>query len=160
MRKNSLVGCAAAVLFAAISVDAGAQSDPSSVPPWAIVVHQEAMKVQDPSNSVSVPPGIFPFVLRQTFNSPDPTGVVETYSVAAPTVTKLNPFFQSLGTNGRACASCHEPRSAWGVSATSIQERLFASSGTDPIFRTVDGATVRAILSATSVTSSRRITCC
>jgi cytochrome c peroxidase len=141
MRGNSLVVCASAVLSAAISVSAGAQSNPSSVPPWAVVVHQEAMKVQDPSNSISVPPGIFPPVLGQTFSSLDPTGVVETYNVAAPTVTKLNPFFQSLGTNGRACATCHEPRSAWGVSAASIQERFFASSGTDPIFRIVDGAT-------------------
>jgi cytochrome c peroxidase len=99
------------------------------------------MKVHDPSSSASVPPGIFPPVLGQTFNSFDPTGVVETYNLAAPTVTKHNPFFQSLGTNGRACVTCHEPRSAWGVSAASIQERFFRSGGTDPIFRIVDGAT-------------------
>ena len=141
MRKNSLVRCASAVLFAAISASAGAQSERSSVPPWAIVVHQEAMKVHDPSSSASVPPGIFPHVLGQTFTSSDPTGEIETYNVAAPTVTKHNPFFQSLGTNGRACATCHEPRSAWGVSAVSIQERFFTSNGTDPIFRIVDGAT-------------------
>lgn len=141
MRKNSLVGCALAVLFAAISAGAAAQSDPSSVPHWAIVVHQEAMEVHDPSSSASVPPGIFPPLFGQTFNSFDLTGVVETYNLAAPTVTKTNPFFQSLGTNGRACATCHEPRSGWGVSALSIQERFFISGGTDPIFRIVDGAT-------------------
>jgi hypothetical protein len=141
MRKNSLVGCASAVLFAAISASAGAQSDHSSVPHWAIVVHQEAMEVHDPSSSASVPPGIFPPVLEQTFTSPDPSGEIETYNLAAPTVTKNNPFFQSLGTNGRACVTCHEPRSAWGVSAASIQERFYASGGTDPIFRIVDGAT-------------------
>jgi cytochrome c peroxidase len=56
-------------------------------------------------------------------------------------VTRKNAFFQSLGTNGRACVTCHEPRSAWGVSAASIQERFFASGGRDPIFRIVDGAT-------------------
>ena len=71
MRKNSLVGCASAGLFAAISASAGAQSEPSSVPPWAIVVHQEAMKVRDPSSSASVPPGIFPPILGQTFGSPE-----------------------------------------------------------------------------------------
>lgn len=141
MRKNSLVGCASAVLFVAISVNARAQSNPSSVPHWAIVVHEEAMAVHDPSSSASGPRGIFPPVLGQTFSSPDPTGVVETYNVAAPTVTKHNPFFQSLGTNGRACATCHEPRSAWSVSAASIQKRFYASGGTDPIFRIVDGAT-------------------
>ena len=46
-----------------------------------------------------------------------------------------------MGTNGRACATCHEPRSGWGVSAASIQERFDESDGTDPIFRLVDGAT-------------------
>jgi cytochrome c peroxidase len=141
MLTKLFVGCASAVLFAAISVSARAQSNPSSVPYWAVVVHQEAMKVHDPLSSVSVPPGVFPPVLGQTFNSLDPAGVVETYNLAAPTVTKNNPFFQSLGTNGRACVTCHEPRSAWGVSAASIQERFYASGGTDPIFRIVDGAT-------------------
>jgi len=99
------------------------------------------MKVRDPSSAVSAPPGIFPPVLGRTFKSFDPTGVVETYNLAAPTVTKDNPFFQSLGTNGRACVTCHEPRSAWSVSAASIQERFYASGGADPIFRIVDGAT-------------------
>jgi hypothetical protein len=141
MRKNSLVSCASALLFLAIPVNGRGQSNPSSVPQRAIVVHQEAMKVHDPSSSASLPPGIFPPVLGKTFRSLDPTGVVETYNRAAPTVTKKNPFFQSLGTNGRACATCHEPRSAWGVSAASIQKRFFSSGGTDPIFRIVDGAT-------------------
>jgi hypothetical protein len=136
-----LVGYASVLVFTAISVGAGAQSNPPSVPDWAIVVHQQAMKVRDPSSSASVPPGIFPPVLGQTFNSLDSTGVIETYNLAAPTMTTLNPFFQSLGTNGRACVTCHEPRSAWGVSATSIQRRFFTSDGADPIFRIVDGAT-------------------
>ena len=80
-------------------------------------------------------------MIGQTLPSFDPTGVVETYNLAAPTNTATNPFFQSLGTNGRACATCHEPRSAWGVSAQSIQLRFMLSGGTDPIFRVVDGAT-------------------
>ena len=69
MRKNSLVGCASAVLFVAISASASEQSNPSSVPHSAIVVHEEAMAVHDPSSSASVPPGIFPPVLGQTFTS-------------------------------------------------------------------------------------------
>jgi cytochrome c peroxidase len=141
MQAKFFLGYASALLFAAISVSARAQSNPSSVPQWAAVVHQESMKVHDPSTSVPASPGVFPPVLGQTFNSLDPTGVTETYNLAAPTVTRNNPFFQSLGTNGRACVTCHEPRSAWGVSAASIQERFLASGGTDPIFRIVDGAT-------------------
>jgi len=69
MRKNSHVACASAVLFVAISASAGAQSEPSSVPPWAIVVHQEAMAAYDSSSSASVPPGLFPSRSRATFTS-------------------------------------------------------------------------------------------
>ena len=141
MGTKLLVGCALAVLLIAASVGAQSQSDTSSMPHWAMVVHQEAMKVREPSSAASVPPGVFPPALGRTFKSLDPNGVVETYNLAAPTVTKLNPFFQSIGTNGRACVTCHEPRGAWSVSAASIQRRFFASGGTDPIFRLVDGAT-------------------
>src|SRR5208337_4926199 len=87
------------------------------------------------------PTGVFPPVILQVLPSFDPTGVVETYNLGAPTVTATNPFFESLGTNGRACATCHEPRSAWGVSTSSIQQRFEQSDGTDPIFRPIDGAT-------------------
>ncbi len=87
------------------------------------------------------PTGVFPPVILQTLPSLDPTGVVETYNLDAPTVTATHPFFESLGTNGRACATCHEPRSAWGVSTASIRQRFALSGGTDPIFRPIDGAT-------------------
>ena len=140
MRLNRTVGCIAMVLFLAVSANAAAQSGQPPIPHWAAVVHQLALKVHDhgPSSSAT---GVFPPTIGQTLPSFDSTGVVETYNLAAPTNTATNPFFQSLGTNGRACATCHEPRSAWGVSAQSIQLRFLLSGGTDPIFRVVDGAT-------------------
>ena len=51
-----------------------------------------------------------------------------------------NPFFQSLGTNGRSCSTCHVPEA--GMSMTPhVARRLFRESrGTDPLFRTVDGS--------------------
>jgi cytochrome c peroxidase len=84
--------------------------------------------------------GIFPTVIPRTLPSADPTGTVETFNAAAPTYTATNAFFQSLGSNGRACATCHEPRSAWSISVESIQQRFHSSQGTDPLFRLVDGA--------------------
>lgn len=51
-----------------------------------------------------------------------------------------NPFFQSLGTNGRACVTCHQPSDAWTVTPNHIQARFNASQGLDPIFRTNDGS--------------------
>ncbi|MHB1845242.1 MAG: hypothetical protein ACYCWW_10460, partial [Deltaproteobacteria bacterium] len=37
----------------------------------------------------------------------DPTGALGTFVQGGGTVDHSNEFFQSLGTNGRSCASCH-----------------------------------------------------
>jgi len=50
------------------------------------------------------------------------------------------PFFQSLGTNGRSCSTCHQPGDAWTVSAEHVAKRFDDSAGLDPIFRTNDGS--------------------
>ena len=86
-------------------------------------------------------PGVFPQTIPAHEYSEDSAGISETLNTAAPTDTSRNAFFQSIGTNGRACVSCHEPRSAWTVSTASIQKRFAESNGTDPIFRVNDGAT-------------------
>lgn len=51
-----------------------------------------------------------------------------------------NPFFASLGTNGRTCASCHRPEAAWTITPEAVQARFDASAGFDPLFRTRDGS--------------------
>ena len=70
---------------------------------------------------------------------PDPTGYIGTISSTGSFDT-TNPFFQSLGTNGRACVTCHMPTDAWSVTPAHIQARFEASHGTDPLFRPVDGS--------------------
>ena len=50
-----------------------------------------------------------------------------------------NPFFLSLGTNGRACVDCHQPAQAWGISPAEVTAR-FGTTGTAPIFRLNDGS--------------------
>ena len=71
-----------------------------------------------------------------------PTGRFQTIS-AMGTLDQTNPFFQSLGSNGRACVHCHQPADGWTVTPAHVQARFDATSpkGTDPIFRPVDGAT-------------------
>jgi hypothetical protein len=140
MRLNQVAGYGLILWLGGVTGGAWAQSDPPPIPGWAAEVHRLALKVHD-TGPASNSTGIFPSSIPQILLSPDPTGTVETYNTGAPTDTATNPFFQSLGTNGRACATCHEPRSGWGVSAASIQQRFDASGGTDPIFRLVDGAT-------------------
>jgi hypothetical protein len=44
----------------------------------------------------------------------NPAGVVGTLTTA-DSFDERNPFFQVLGTNGRSCATCHQPSQAWSV---------------------------------------------
>ena len=76
-------------------------------------------------------PNLFPFQ--------DPTGKVETFSTNGK-VDLTGPFFQSLGTNGRSCASCHQPGDAWSVSAAHVAQRFEDTQGLDPIFHKNDGS--------------------
>ncbi|HKW62636.1 MAG TPA: hypothetical protein VJN89_08840 [Candidatus Acidoferrum sp.] len=70
----------------------------------------------------------------------NPSGASETYSTTGGGIALTGPFFQSLGTNGRACVTCHQPSDGMSVAAANIQQRFVATQGTDPIFRTNDGS--------------------
>lgn len=69
----------------------------------------------------------------------DPTGVVKTFNQNG-NIDLTGPFFQSLGTNGRSCSTCHQPGDAMSVAASHVALRFDLTLGTDPIFRTVDGS--------------------
>jgi cytochrome c peroxidase len=77
-------------------------------------------------------PNLFPFLNR--------TGFSGTYS-SAGNVDLSGPFFQSLGTNGRTCGTCHQPSDAFGLSAANAQLRYLITGGRDPLFDQVDGST-------------------
>ena len=59
---------------------------------------------------------------------------------ATGSIDQNNAFFQSLGTNGRSCVTCHDASTSWSITPASVQARFNSSNGTDPIFRLVDGA--------------------
>jgi len=69
----------------------------------------------------------------------DASGLLQT-TTPAGRIDKGNPFFQTLGSNGRSCSSCHQQQDGWTISAADVQRRFVATHGTDPIFRPVDGA--------------------
>ena len=69
----------------------------------------------------------------------DPSGVVKTITTA-DSFDDNNPFFQSLGTNGRSCGTCHQAAQAWTVTPEAVQERFESTRGLDPIFRNNDGS--------------------
>ncbi|ODU93882.1 MAG: hypothetical protein BGP23_05495 [Lysobacterales bacterium 66-474] len=69
----------------------------------------------------------------------DPSGQLQT-NAPDGRIDTGNSFFQSLGSNGRSCNSCHRQAEGWTISAAEVQRRFVATRGTDPIFRPVDGA--------------------
>ncbi len=77
-------------------------------------------------------PNLFPFL--------NPSGFSATYSNAGR-VDLSGAFFQSLGTNGRTCGTCHQPSDAFGLSAANARLRYILSRGKDPLFAQFDGAT-------------------
>jgi hypothetical protein len=78
------------------------------------------------------------FTWEEDYENPD--GQVRVVNRNGPVHTKGHAFFEALGTNQRACITCHQPASAMSISAAAIRDRWEATHGTDPIFAAVDGA--------------------
>lgn len=78
--------------------------------------------------------------LPNLFPLPNASGMLETYNAGGGPIDLTGPFFQSLGTNGRSCSSCHRPAEGWSVSAAEVALRFLVTQGQDPIFRTNDGS--------------------
>ncbi len=51
----------------------------------------------------------------------NPNGAARVVTVDGTTIDQNNPFFQSLGTNGRACVNCHQPSAAMTITPPQIQ---------------------------------------
>jgi hypothetical protein len=85
---------------------------------------------------------------------PDLTGFGDTF-FASGSLDTSNPFFKSLGTNGRSCGSCHLQDQGWTVTPAGVRARFDATNGTDPIFRTNDGSV--SPTADVSTVSARRI---
>ena len=78
-------------------------------------------------------PDMFPFI-----NS---SGMSATHNTSGNgQIDTRGPFFQSLGTNGRSCFSCHRPDQGWSISADAMKLLFALTGGTDPVFRPVDGS--------------------
>ena len=50
----------------------------------------------------------------------DATGQTATYTPSGP-FDSTNPFFVSLGTNGRVCGTCHDPAANWTVTPAGVR---------------------------------------
>jgi alpha-tubulin suppressor-like RCC1 family protein len=68
----------------------------------------------------------------------DPSGQVENLDTTG-SINTTGAFFQSLGTNGRTCATCHIASQGWSISASQATAVFNATQGLDPLFAPVDG---------------------
>jgi len=71
--------------------------------------------------------------------SPNGNGYADTYSESGAVATS-GMFFNSLGTNGRTCGSCHAQDQGFTITPAGVQAKFDASHGLDPLFRTNDGS--------------------
>ena len=74
----------------------------------------------------------------QSFSGAD--GSSQTFSSAGSLDTG-NPFFQPLGSNGRACVDCHQAAEGWTITPAGVRAKFEATGGTDILFRPHDAAT-------------------
>jgi cytochrome c peroxidase len=81
-----------------------------------------------------------PSVIPQFATEADPGGAVASYQPDGATATANNAFFQALGSNGRSCFTCHQPRDGWTLSVQHINDR-FNANPDEPLFRRTDAAT-------------------
>ncbi len=79
-------------------------------------------------------------VTSNTIQFRDSSGVIATRTTGSHLDT-TGPFFQSLGSNGRSCASCHQASDGWSITPQHLRQIFRATSGTDPVFRPNDGST-------------------
>jgi cytochrome c peroxidase len=97
--------------------------------------------------------------LTTSVTTNDAVGQVKVVSTDAVKGLDLNnPFFKSLGVNGRTCNSCHKLENAMGISVAMIKQIFDATSGLDPIFRINDGSNApTGFYADTSSLSARKV---
>jgi hypothetical protein len=70
----------------------------------------------------------------------DPSGQLRLLNKSGEVETKGHPFFTPIGSNGRACVTCHQPSNAMSLSLDLIRKRWADTNGKDPLFAAVDGS--------------------
>jgi len=101
----------------------------------ALVSALTLVLVQPPSPSLAQPPGAG----ANAIEAENATGVSRTITTL-PSFDTNNPFFRSLGTTGRSCATCHGLTDGLNFPAERAQRLFNDTAGLDPIFALVDGA--------------------
>ncbi len=69
-----------------------------------------------------------------------PTGRVGVLLASGPVKMDGHPFFTALGSNGRACVTCHQPAYGMSFSAEAARALWRRTNGKDPLFAAIDGS--------------------
>jgi hypothetical protein len=93
--------------------------------------YEVALPWWDPNRGTPLPPA-------KDFE--DPSGQLRLLNQSGEVRTKDHPFFTPLGSNGRACVTCHQPSSAMSLSLDLIRLRWSDTNGKDPLFAAIDGS--------------------
>lgn len=110
---------------------------------WSLTLSRRTVAAQTASR-VTVPDGwIEPgnggrLPQEMTFRNPQGRVGVLMASGAVDTTNHL--FFTPIGTNGRACVTCHQPSDGMSISAATLRERWRLTGGRDPVFAAIDGS--------------------
>lgn len=67
-------------------------------------------------------------------------GALGLFNAAGSVQTANHPFFEPIGTNGRACVTCHQPADGMSLSLETINTRWRVTKGADPLFAAIDGS--------------------
>src|SRR5438477_2895095 len=85
----------------------------------------------DPGRGIALPPS------KDYDNA---SGQLRLLNESGEVETKGQPFFTAIGSNGRACVTCHQPSNAMSLSLDLIRDRWAGTKGKDPLFASVDGS--------------------
>jgi cytochrome c peroxidase len=122
---------------AAASLSAADIPSTENAQPWFRPSYLHALHAPLPA---MIYPLTTPVVVPKFELYPNKLGVGGNYQPAGPVKAANNAFFQSLGTNGRSCVTCHQPANALSVTPAFVQAVFAATGGKDPLFAPVDGA--------------------
>jgi len=148
---GTAAGMVAGTLYFPIDVAEAQTANPNTVnslittlpvkpPSWFPPVLYQALSIPTATSVATSPGTLPPKVIPQSSQDQNSTGWLGSYQPGGSTQTSGNAFFQSLGSNGRTCFSCHQPSSGMSVSTGLLQQIFSASLGRDPVFAAVDGA--------------------
>lgn len=79
-------------------------------------------------------------VMPASVTYPNEFGALTVMNANGPVETKGHPFFEPMGTNGRACITCHQPSDGMSISVDTLRERWKRTKGKDPVFAAIDGS--------------------